>query len=156
MSFDNEQLIRHLYKVAEDQGGIAFAECFSPEGVFTDMATGRVSRGYDELTKSLEPILETFPDMRRELNNVYVAGDTVIVELTLIATHKGPLPMPGGGVIPPTGIKTETPCCDVFQLKAGKVEVFNCYPEVVVTLAQLGVLSGLGTAVGGDDQGKLV
>jgi hypothetical protein len=35
----------------------------------------------------------------------------------------------------------------VFKLKDGKVEVFNCYPEVISTLAQLGVLTNLEAAV---------
>ena len=73
------------------------------------------------------------------------AGDTVIVELTLVATQNGPLPT-SAGVLPPSGIKTETPCCDVFRMIDGKVEVFNCYPEVIVTLAQLGVLNNLEAA----------
>jgi hypothetical protein len=56
------------------------------------------------------------------------------------------LPTPAGE-LKPSGIKSETPCADVFKLKDGKVEVFNCYPEVISTLAQLGVLTNLEAAV---------
>lgn len=145
MSYDNEQLIRHLYQVAEVKDGEAFADCFTPDGVFANMALGLVARGHDEIAKSLDPIVYSFPDMHREIHDVYVAGDTVIVELTLVATQNGPLPT-SAGVLAPSGIKTETPCCDVFRMADGKVEVFNCYPEVIVTLAQLGVLNNLEAA----------
>ncbi|NMO57692.1 nuclear transport factor 2 family protein [Actinoplanes sp. TBRC 11911] len=146
VSHDNEQLIRHLYQVAEDQDGQAFADCFAPDGVFTNTAFGLTARGHDELSRSLDPITGPFPDMHREITAVHVATDTVIVECTLVATHNGPLPTPAG-VLAPTGIKTETPCCDVFYISDGKVDVFNCYPEVIVTFAQLGILNNLEAAV---------
>jgi hypothetical protein len=66
----------------------------------------------------------------------------VIVELALQGTHKGPLEMPIG-IIPPTGNKIDAPCCDVFRLRDGKVQSFNCYPSVTVILAQLGVLANI-------------
>jgi ketosteroid isomerase-like protein len=146
VSYDNEQIIRDLYQVAENQDGRGFADFFAPNGVFTNQAFGFKAEGYDELAKVIDGIVYSFPDMHREITDVHVAGDSVVVECTLVATHGGPLPTPAGEIAP-SGIKTETPCCDVFKLKDGKVEVFNCYPEVIVTLAQIGVLSNLEAAV---------
>ncbi|WP_282438569.1 hypothetical protein [Actinoplanes sp. TBRC 11911] len=40
MSHGNEQLIHHLYQVAEDQDGAAFHCMLRPNGVFTNMAFG--------------------------------------------------------------------------------------------------------------------
>jgi ketosteroid isomerase-like protein len=68
------------------------------------------------------------PDMHRELYDVYVAGDTVVVELALQGTHKGPLELPMGS-IPATGKRMDAPCCDVFRLKDGKIQRFDCYPS---------------------------
>jgi hypothetical protein len=39
---------------------------------------------------------EAFPDMHRELYQVYVSGDMVIVQLALQGTHLGPLVLPAG------------------------------------------------------------
>jgi ketosteroid isomerase-like protein len=80
--------------------------------------------------------------MHRELHAFYVFGDTVVVELALQGTHKGPLELPIG-VIPPTGKKMNAPCCDVFRLTNGKIQSFNCYPSGTVVLTQLGVLQKL-------------
>jgi ketosteroid isomerase-like protein len=44
------------------------------------------------------------------------------------------------GSIPATGKKMDAPCCDVFQLKNGKIQRFDCYPSGTVILSQLGVL----------------
>jgi hypothetical protein len=37
----------------------------------------------------------------------------------------------------------DAPCCDVFRLKDGKIQLFNCYPSATVMLAQLGVLGNI-------------
>ena len=39
------------------------------------------------------------------------------------------------------GFGMDAPCCDVFRLKNGKIESFNCYPSGTIILGQLGVLS---------------
>jgi ketosteroid isomerase-like protein len=83
-----------------------------------------------------------FPDIHRELYRVFVTGDTVIVELALQGTHLGPLALPRG-TIQPTGKRMDAPCCDVFQLKNGKIQSFNCYPSGTVVLTQLGALENL-------------
>ncbi len=40
------------------------------------------------------------------------------------------------------------PCCDVFQLKDGKIGSFNCYPSGTVVLTQLGILQELEAVLG--------
>ena len=80
--------------------------------------------------------------MHRELYDVYVTGangDVVVVELALQGTHDGPLWLPQG-ILPPTGNRMDAPCCDVFRLKNGKIQLFDCYPSGTVILGQLGVL----------------
>jgi ketosteroid isomerase-like protein len=77
--------------------------------------------------------------MHRELYRFFVVGDTVIVELALQGTQNGPLELPSG-TIPPTGKRMNAPCCNVFRLKNGKIQSFNCYPSGTVILTQLGVL----------------
>jgi hypothetical protein len=33
-------------------------------------------------------------------------------------------------LIPPSGRRMKAPCCDVFRLKSGKIQAFNCYPLI--------------------------
>ena len=75
-----------------------------------------------------------------------MVGDSVYVELTLHGTHKGPLELPIGTILP-TGETMSAPCFDVFRLEDGKVKLFNCYVESTVMFAQLGVLSNLQAAL---------
>ena len=140
----NEQVIRSLYQAAEVQDSKRFASIFTADGVFNDVSAGVKYRGND-LGRVVEIYAAAFPDMHRELYDIYESGDVVVVELSLNGTHKGPLALPAG-TIPATGKEMHAPCCDVFRLKGGKVQSFNCYTAATIMMGQLGVLSNLEAA----------
>jgi ketosteroid isomerase-like protein len=137
----NEQIIREVYLIAERKDLKGFAAAFTPDGTFTDESLGVTYRG-ETLAQTVRVYGTAFPDMHRELYRVFTLGDTVIVELALQGTHKGPLALKNG-TIQPTGKRMDAPCCDVFQMKNGKIQSFNCYPSGTVVLTQLGVLENM-------------
>lgn len=142
---DNERLIRKLYEVAEVQDASGFVALFNHDGHFWDVSADAKYFGSD-IGKTVDIYSMAFPDMHRELEAVYVTGDTVIVELSLNGTHRGPLAL-AAGTIPASGKKMHTPCCDVFRVKNGKVQSFHCYTAATILFAQLGVLGNLGAAM---------
>jgi ketosteroid isomerase-like protein len=137
----NEAAIRKAYEIAEANDIAGWVNCFTADGTFTDQSIGVTYRGPAELGRTVEVYATAFPKMHRELYKFYVAGDTVVVELALQGTHNGPLALPSG-TVPATGKRMDAPCCDVFQLRNGKIQSFNCYPSGTVIMAQLGLLSG--------------
>jgi ketosteroid isomerase-like protein len=138
----DERIVRNAYQVAELKDIPAWVSCFTEDGTFTDESMGVTYRGPKELGRVVEIYAKAFPDIHRELNHFHLANDVVIVELMLQGTHKGPLDLPMG-IIPATGERMDAPCCDVFRLKNGKIQSFNCYNEGSITLSQLGVLANL-------------
>lgn len=142
---DNERIIRNLYEVAEVQDAAAFTALFTEQGYFYDVSAGQKYYGQD-IGKTVDIYATAFPDMHRALGKFTVAGDTVVVELSLNGTHKGPLALPAG-TIPATGNEIHAPCCDVFVLKDSKVASFHCYTAATILLGQLGVLANLGAAL---------
>ena len=146
MAFDNEQLVRKAYQIAEDKDLAGWAAAFTPDGTFTDMSINVTWTGPDELPEQVVNYATAFPDMHRELHQVYVSGNMVVVQLALQGTHLGPLHQPTG-ILPPTGKRMDAPCCDVFELIDGKIKRFDCYPEGTVILTQLGVIDNLGAAL---------
>jgi ketosteroid isomerase-like protein len=142
----NEEFVRHAYATAEVKDLAAWVDCFNPDGVFVDESVGVTYRGPSEVGKPVENYGAAFSDMHRELYDVYVTGDVVVVELALQGTHDGPLSLPQG-VLPPTGNRMDAPCCDVFRLENGRIQLFDCYPSGTVILSQLGVLGNLGGAL---------
>lgn len=144
---ENERIIRNLYAVAEVQDSKGFAELFTPDGYFWDVSAGQKYYGAD-IGNVVDIYAKAFPDMHRALDLIYVAGDVVVVELSLNGTHKGPLTLTAG-IIPATGKEMHTPCCDVFHLENGKVKSFHCYTAATILMAQLGVLGNLQAAIAG-------
>jgi hypothetical protein len=139
---DNKEIIRRLYKLAEDKDVRGFVNAFTPDGTFTDESIEVVYRG-PNIGKTVDIYAAAFPDMHREIYQMYASGDKmVVVQLALQGTHLGPLSLPRG-TIPPTGKKMNAPCCDVFELSGDKVKRFDCYPSGSVVLTQLGVLGNL-------------
>jgi ketosteroid isomerase-like protein len=147
MALDNAQIIRNAYKVAEDKDIPGWAASFTEDGTFTDESTGVTYRGAVELGEVVEVMATAFPDMHRELYNLYVSGDNmVIVQLALQGTHLGPLVTPRGTILA-TGKRMDAPCCDVFELVDGKIKRFDCYNEGSMIFSQLGVLGNLQAAL---------
>jgi ketosteroid isomerase-like protein len=144
---ENERIIRNLYAVAEIQDSRAFAELFTPDGYFWDVSGGQKYYGAD-IGNIVEIYAKAFPDMHRALELIYVAGDVVIVELSLNGTHKGPLAL-AAGTVPATGKEIHAPCCDVFHIENGKVKSFHCYTAATILMAQLGILGNLQAAIAG-------
>jgi len=138
----NEEFVRQAYAIAEVKDIPGWVGCFNPDGVFVDESVGVTYRGPSEVAKPVENYGTAFSDMHRELYNVYVSGEVVVVELALQGTHDGPLWLPQG-ILPPTGNQMDAPCCDVFKLENGRIQVFDCYPSGTVILGQLGVLGNL-------------
>jgi ketosteroid isomerase-like protein len=138
----NEEVIRNAYHLAEIKDISGWAASFTEDGTFTDESIGVTYRGSTELGRPVEIYAKAFHGMHRELYKFYVAGDIVVVQLALQGTHTGPLEMPFG-IIPASGKRIDAPCCDVFQLKDGKIQRFDCYPSGTVILSQLGILANL-------------
>jgi steroid delta-isomerase-like uncharacterized protein len=143
ISTTNEKVIRELYRVAEIQDSKGFSALFTEDGYFWDVSAGVKYYG-EETAKIVETYATAFPDMHRELIDVYVKEEDnlVIVELSLNGTHNGPLQLPAG-IIPATGKVINTPCCDVFHLENGKVKSFHCYTAASILLGQIGVIGNL-------------
>jgi ketosteroid isomerase-like protein len=141
----NEEFVRKAYAIAEAKDIEGWVDCFVPDGVFVDNSIGVTYRG-PGVSKPVEYYGAAFSDMHRELYDVYVTGDVVVVQLALQGTHDGALHLPFG-MLPATGKRMDAPCCDVFKLADCRIEEFDCYPEGSVILSQLGVLSNLGAVL---------
>jgi ketosteroid isomerase-like protein len=145
VELDPEQVVRNAYRVAEEQDVPGWISLFTEDGTFTDTSIGVTYRGQG-LGDTVEVYAKAFSDMHRELFQVYVSGDVVVVQLALQGTHTGPLATPMG-VLPATGNRMDAPCCDVFEIVDGKIKRFDCYPAGTIIFAQLGILTNIQAAM---------
>ncbi len=140
----NEEIIRNLYRVAEEEPK-RFRSLFTANGYWWDVPAGFKYEG-DDVARAADIYSAAFPDMHRELSDLYFDGDVVVVQLSLNGTHQGDLPT-ALGTIPATGREFHAPCCDVFHLEDGKVSAFDCYYAGTILLGQIGVLGNLEAAI---------
>jgi len=140
----NEEIIRNLYAVAESEPK-RFRSLFTANGYWWDVPAGVRYNG-DEVARAADIYSAAFPDMHRDLSALYVDGDVVVVQLSLIGTHLGGLPM-GPGTLAATGKTFHVPCVDVFHLENGKVSAFDCHYAGTIMLGQLGVLGNLAASL---------
>jgi hypothetical protein len=144
MMLNNKEIIRELYAAGEGSGkDIAkFVSFFSEEGYMCDIPTGlKLHRqAIGDAIDAIDAFASAFPDVHRELFNIYVPENVVVVELAIRVTHKGELTL-ASGTVDPTGKAIDVPCCDVFHLERGKVISFNCYNAASVMQQQLGLAS---------------
>jgi ketosteroid isomerase-like protein len=145
-TFDPESFVREAYATAERMDIEGWKSLFLDDGIFIDESVQRTYRGPHEWDYPVRNYGTAFADMHRELYDLWPVGNTVIVRLALQGTHTGALETPFG-TLAPTGNRMDAPCMDVFELKDGKIQKFDCFPEGSVILTQLGVISNLEAAL---------
>jgi ketosteroid isomerase-like protein len=104
-----------------------------------DVPSGTKFRG-KAIGDSIAAFAKAFPDVHRELMNIYVTENVVVVEHRIQGTHKGELTL-GSKTVAPTGMAIDAPCVDIFHLESGKIISFNCYNLPSVMQQQLGLVS---------------
>lgn len=143
----NEEIVRKAYHLAEGHvlDGHGFRALFSEDGTFNDLPNSLTFRG-DQIPQALAGLASAFPDIHRELLEVHAIGDVVAVELRIQGTHLGAFPTPAGD-IGPTGNRIDVPTADLWYLREGKIETFNCYNAANLWLSQLGANPDFTSAV---------
>lgn len=134
---DDLQLIRDLYAAAEGKtlDLSRFVSCFADDGYVRNVPAEMEFRGSD-IAMVAGGMAKAFPDIHREIFSTYAMEGVVVVELAIRGTHTGDLVTPAG-TLPPTGNTIDVPCCDVFQIKEGKVVSFHCYNTASIMQQQL-------------------
>ena len=67
-------------------------------------------------------------------------GDTIAAEWTFAGTNTGPLVMPDGTELPPTGKRIEFKGMELVQFRDGKAAVDHVYWDNMAFAGQLGLL----------------
>lgn len=96
-------------------------------------------RGADAIGDWLIKFAGAFPDAKWEQANGFEIGDTAIDEGFFTGTNTGPLPMPGGESVPPTGKAIRLRACDLAKVRDGAITSHRFYFDQMEFLSQLGL-----------------
>jgi steroid delta-isomerase-like uncharacterized protein len=113
-------------------------ELYAEDAVAETPDQGTVTGREAAVAWSME-FLEAFPDAKYESGQEHEAGDTAIDEGFMVATNTGPLKMPDGSEIPPTGKSVRLRACDFATVQNGQIISHRFYFDQMDFLTQLGL-----------------
>jgi ketosteroid isomerase-like protein len=124
----------------DDQEGLK--ALYAPDAVAETPDQGTI-RGPDAIAAWFDQFATAFPDANYESGHKHEVGNTAIDEGWLVATHTGPLNLPDGTSIPPTGKSIRVRGCDIATVEDGRVKSHRFYFDQMDFLGQLGLTEGL-------------
>jgi steroid delta-isomerase-like uncharacterized protein len=102
-----------------------------PDGTFEGRGVIR-----DRLAKELD----AFSDIAHRVVSYVEQGDAFADEWVFVGTHTGPVELPDGTEVSPTGKRLEIKGMELCVVRDGKLVVDNLYYDNVAVLMQLGLI----------------
>jgi steroid delta-isomerase-like uncharacterized protein len=102
-----------------------------PDGTFEGRSAIR-----DRLARELD----AFSDLAHRVVSYVEEGDGFADEWVFVGTHTGPVVLPDGTEVPPTGKRVEVQGMELVRVRDGKIVVDNLYYDNLAVAAQLGLL----------------
>lgn len=136
------------YFVAIDSKDVSrFDEFEVPElEMSTPMGQTKTSAAHKQLTAGFAA---AFPNFKHTLSRCLESGDSISCEGRFAGDHTGPMQMPTGQVVPPTGKHVDFAWGGFATVKGGKVVSLHVYFDPNVMMQQLGLMPSPGKALAG-------
>ena len=126
----------------------ALAGCFAAGAVLHTPDQGEVA-GRAAIAGYFFRFWDAMPDVRYEVADRHEAGKVAVYEGYVVGTNTGPLGLPTGGTLPPTGRQVRVRSCDVARVEDGTITTYRAYFDQLELLGQLGLLPEPSTTAGG-------
>lgn len=98
---------------------------------------GQRAEGVEAGVARYESMTTAFPDMRMDIRNIFVDGNTVVSEFIIHGIHQGEM-----NDIEPTWHPIAVPSCNILEIKDGKIYADRDYYDNSLMMHQLGVEMG--------------
>jgi steroid delta-isomerase-like uncharacterized protein len=134
----NKELLEHYVELYNAGDLDACMELYA-EDASQRMHDG-VFEGIDAIAERLARDLTAFPDAKYVVESFFAEGDKFGDEWTFTGTNTGPLRLPDGSEIPPTGKPVEIRGMEYVEVRDGKIVVDNLYYDFLAAVAQLGLV----------------
>jgi len=99
-----------------------------------------IFEGVHDIQTRLARDLTAFEDATYVVDSFFAAGDEFADEWTFTGTNTGPLRLPDGTEIPPTGRTVEIKGMEYVKLQDGKIVIDNLYYDFLAAVVQLGLV----------------
>jgi len=102
-----------------------------PDGTFN---------GRSAIRDRLAQELAAFSDLAHRYLSYVEEGDAFADEWVFVGTHTGPVTLPDGTEVPPTGKRVEVRGMELVRVRDGRIVVDNLYYDNLAIAAQFGLL----------------
>jgi steroid delta-isomerase-like uncharacterized protein len=136
---DTAALGRRFVELWNSRAFDEFVAQSTSDAEVVNMASGQTYHGPEGVRRYCEEWATAFPDARCDITGVVASESGVVVEFVGRGTHSGPLATPMGD-IPATNRYAELPCCEVYDLRDGKLARLRLYFDTGTLLRQLGLV----------------
>ncbi len=132
---NNADTVREACRVIWTEGDLSRVSEFYGDNFSTDYPITKWGNGLEGLKKLAEAQRGAFPDYREQIDELYEAGDDIIVVLTIRGTNTGP--MEG---LEPTGREVEFRDVTICRVEDGKIVKQSGLSDYFTVYQQLGLL----------------
>jgi steroid delta-isomerase-like uncharacterized protein len=136
---ENESVIRAMLDLANRHDGTAIHAFLAEAMRLSRPGTGTSPASRQHAIQSA--LLEAFPDLQYRMERMLSSGNTVVIECTLLGTHKGPF-----AGVQPTNKAIELPAVFSVEISDGKLTDCRSYLDTLALMEQLGALPHDGAA----------
>jgi ketosteroid isomerase-like protein len=136
------EVMDRLNKAMEAKDKETLARSYATDAVAYTPDQGEL-RGRDAITSYLFEFWESMPDVRYDQTGRHESGNVAIDEGIIIGTNTGPLRLPSGETLQPTGRELRVHSCDVATVENGEITSHHFYFDQVEFLSQLGLMREL-------------
>ena len=131
----NEEIVRNACQVIWSEGDISRIGEFYADDFQADYPMTNWGIGLEGARNLASEVRIGFPDYRERIDELFDAGDNIIVRLTIQGTQTGPLPN-----LPPTGKFVEFADVTICRVKDGKIVEQRGLTDYLSLYMQLGLI----------------
>lgn len=117
----------------------ALRELYAPDVIVVTPDAGKL-HGVDEVMEYFQAMTEAFPNMSYESVGTHDSGFCAIDQGDMFGHNTGPLRLPDGQVLPPTGKEVRVRSVDIATVHHGRITRHEWFWDQLELLGQLGLL----------------
>ena len=117
----------------------AVRACYAPDVVFSAPDVGN-QHGVDNIVDYLRSFSVAIPDFAYEVDRKLETESCAIDQGDVFGTNTGPIEMPDGSSLPPTGKKVRLRTADIATAENGLISRHDFYFDQLAMMMQLGLV----------------
>lgn len=130
-----EHLVQQVIDIWSEHDPEKVDDVFTEDGIYEDVALGRVMRGGEEIKSWLQENFSAVPDFTVELTRIFSTKEMAACEWIMSGTHTGDYPE-----LPATGKSFSVRGASVVLLEGEKIKHWTDYYNMYDFLQQLGAV----------------